>query len=140
MVTSARLSRAESTWRLYDPIIRKWAEFCNRSGSNPLGGDPLVAAAFLTEVRLDVERRMIGPQAVERANAALSAFQGDGQGAHRLVLQTSVPASGKWHDGLSHRHNAAPMWQLRTRYPSWWSTTSVKGWISLPGWWSPAQF
>ncbi|GIM05331.1 hypothetical protein Vretimale_9800 [Volvox reticuliferus] len=74
MVTSARLSRAESTWRLYDPIIRKWAEFCNRSGNNPLGGDPLVAAAFLTEVRLDAERRMIGPQAVERASAALSAF------------------------------------------------------------------
>ncbi|GIL70359.1 hypothetical protein Vretimale_3541 [Volvox reticuliferus] len=36
MITSARLSCAESTWRLYDPIICKWADFCNRSGSNPL--------------------------------------------------------------------------------------------------------
>ncbi|GIM13696.1 hypothetical protein Vretimale_16774 [Volvox reticuliferus] len=57
-VTSVRLSRAESTWRLYDPIIRKWAEFCNRSGSNPLGGDPLLLQLSL---RREVARRILIP-------------------------------------------------------------------------------
>ncbi|GLC68087.1 hypothetical protein PLESTF_000644600 [Pleodorina starrii] len=74
MLASARLSRAASTWRLYEPVIRNFVDFCLRMTEPPLGTAAVVVAAFLTSVRQDAAERGVGPQVVERASAAVSAF------------------------------------------------------------------
>ncbi|GFR42351.1 hypothetical protein Agub_g3044, partial [Astrephomene gubernaculifera] len=74
MIDNAALSRALSTWQQYVPDIRRWIAFCAKVRESPLGQDPVVAAAFLTETRRAAAVRNIGPGTVERASASISAF------------------------------------------------------------------
>ncbi|PNW70369.1 hypothetical protein CHLRE_17g716900v5 [Chlamydomonas reinhardtii] len=72
MAASARQCRADRTWSQYQPQFEAWVAFCQQHSAPAVGADPEVAAAFLTETRLSAARRGVGPQAVERASAAVS--------------------------------------------------------------------
>jgi hypothetical protein len=74
MLESAIYSKAASTWRQYNRHIQRRVAFCARFRESPLGGDPVIAAAFLTEQRREAAGRQVGPQRVELASAAVSAF------------------------------------------------------------------
>ena len=74
MITNSRHTRAASTWRQYDPEIRRFVAFCEDNRVPPLGQEARIAALYLTQRLKDGADRNIGPQVVERASAAISVF------------------------------------------------------------------
>lgn len=67
-------SKAKSTWDKYTGHWRAYETFCARFGFDPDVSNPDVAALFLNSVFEDAQRRRVGPQSVEGASAALTAY------------------------------------------------------------------
>jgi hypothetical protein len=74
MLQHAGASKAASTWAAYGKSWRQYVDYCHQSGVDPLGGSHVVAACFLERTRRQAAERGVGPQAVDNASAAISAF------------------------------------------------------------------
>ena len=74
MMADSRISRAEGTWRTYEPHLTRWFAFCSQAKAKRLGALGVVASLFLQLTFEDARTRGIGPQAVEKASAAISAL------------------------------------------------------------------
>ena len=86
-VSSAGATRARTTWQAYGPAWARWQQFCAQHGANPYATTGIVAAAFLTSERLAAAQRQVGPQAVERASAAIT--------AHTSLLGITSPCASQ---------------------------------------------
>lgn len=73
MLSDAGMGKATVTWQQYAQPWLRWCNFCVAHGFGAYCGNQTLTAAFLTQERIAAAERGVGPQAVTKASAAISA-------------------------------------------------------------------
>jgi hypothetical protein len=67
-------AKAPTTWAAYEPHWHRYMEFRHGLGLDSEASNTKIAALFLNDMWMSAMERIIGPQAVTQASAALTAY------------------------------------------------------------------
>lgn len=105
IAAAATASRAATTRTVYASQWRLWERWCTDRGVDPLGGDPVLVCAYLTE-------RAAAGLSVAGLDVACSGIR-DAYLAAGLVTPTDHPMARRVRAGLRRTYGAAPRRQAR---------------------------